>query len=406
MFCIMKAVTVFVEHRFCRTDQGVWGAIGGSKIWQRYLDVFDAVNVVARVRQDTSHPAGWERADGDRVTFLDIPYYIGPWQYLRKVSSVTAAVSKALELPNAVMLRVPSQLAAIAYPILVGSNRPYGIEVIADPNDVFRGGSRLRLSWMFRLKFVSQLKKQCKNAVVVSYVTEKVLQAAYPASPSAFVTHYSSVDLSNSLYAPRPRRFPVMPEMPTIFTAGSLESFVKGIDVLMNAAATCRRSGVDLRVLIAGEGRSRHLMEAGLGMLPREYIRFLGQLTRAEVLAQMEQADLFVLPSRSEGLPAAIIEAMAKGLPCISTHVGGIPELLPPDDLVPPGNGPALAGKILEVLRNPSRMESMSARNLAKAYEYHENNLSSRRLECYTTLRKKTQEAWVRGTIRRSSGGS
>ena len=63
----------------------------------------------------------------------------------------------------------------------------------------------------------------------------------------------------------------------------------------------------------------------------RDRVRFRGQLTTpVDVRAELDRADLFVLPSRQEGLPRAMIEAMARALPCIGSSVGGIPELLQP----------------------------------------------------------------------------
>ena len=78
-----------------------------------------------------------------------------------------------------------------------------------------------------------------------------------------------------------------------------------------------------------------------------------------------------------------MIEAMARGLPCLGSTVGGIPELLPEEDLVPPNDARALADKILDTVRHPARMESMSARNLQKAGEYREEVLAARRRSFY-----------------------
>jgi len=104
---------------------------------------------------------------------------------------------------------------------------------------------------------------------------------------------------------------------------------------------------------------------------------------------------LFVLPSRTEGLPRAMIEAMARGLPCVGSAVNGIPELLPVEDMVPPNDVPALAEKIREVLTNPERMAQMSARNLDKAREYADNVLYERRTAFYQHLKAET-EAWLK----------
>ncbi len=116
------------------------------------------------------------------------------------------------------------------------------------------------------------------------------------------------------------------------------------------------------------------------------------------VREEMDRADVFVMPSRQEGLPRATIEAMARALPCIGSTVGGIPELLATEDLVPPGDALALATKIREVVSDPERMARMSARNLAKAGEYRDEALRERRVAFYRHVRKMT-ERWIRGDI-------
>jgi glycosyltransferase involved in cell wall biosynthesis len=89
-----------------------------------------------------------------------------------------------------------------------------------------------------------------------------------------------------------------------------------------------------------------------------------------------------------------MIEAMARGLPCIGSSVGGIPELLPPEDMVPPADVPSLARKIREVLADPARMARMSARNLEKSRQYEEQTLHERRTVFYRYVRERT-EAWL-----------
>jgi glycosyltransferase involved in cell wall biosynthesis len=105
-------------------------------------------------------------------------------------------------------------------------------------------------------------------------------------------------------------------------------------------------------------------------------------------------ADLFVLPSRTEGLPRAMLEAMARALPCIGSTAGGIPELLPAEDMVPPGDALSLALKIRSVLTDPVRLMSMSSRNLEKAKGYHEGILRERRNAFYNSVLDVTRE-WL-----------
>ncbi|GAJ04944.1 unnamed protein product, partial [marine sediment metagenome] len=84
-----------------------------------------------------------------------------------------------------------------------------------------------------------------------------------------------------------------------------------------------------------------------------------------------------------EGLPRAMVEAMARGMPCIGSSVGGIPELLADEDIVPPADVKALADKMEEVLRDVSRLERMARRNLQTAQEYRRSELSKRWVEFY-----------------------
>ena len=177
---------------------------------------------------------------------------------------------------------------------------------------------------------------------------------------------------------------------------GSLEQMYKAPDVVIDAVGRCVESGLDTRLTILGDGRHRTELEArrdALGL--RDRVMFAGHLpSGAAVREQLDRADLFVLPSRTEGLPRAIIEAMARGLPCIGSTVGGIPELLPANDLVPPGDAAALATKIGEIARDPDRMARMSARNLERARDYRDDLMQERRVNFYRSLRQDT-EKWI-----------
>ena len=78
-------VVVTLEQRFdCTPDGFIWGpATFAYSFWQRYLEVFDEVLVVARVKAVKSPPENTRRASGDKVSFVQVPYYIGPGQFIR-----------------------------------------------------------------------------------------------------------------------------------------------------------------------------------------------------------------------------------------------------------------------------------------------------------------------------------
>jgi len=389
-------VVVTCETRFDQAPDGsTWtkGALHYS-FWQRYLEVFDHVCVVARTRPVQDIPPGALRADGPGISFVPVPYYVGPAQYLRQIREVRRTLRNAAGSHDAVILRAPSVLAYELAKVLRRRGQAYAVEVIGDPWDVFTPGAvRHPLRPLMRHLFARELRKLSARAEAAAYVTEEALQRRYPPAPGAYSTHYSSVRVSASAFASEARCARLVEGPIRIVTVGSLEQRYKGVDVLLESVALLCRDGLDLRLVVVGDGRYRGELEEQAAKLSlSERVVFTGRLPAGEaVQAELDRANLFVLASRTEGLPRAMIEAMARALPCIGTAVGGIPELLEPEDLVPPNNAVALAAKVREVVTNPERMAQMSARNLAKAAEYREDVLRERRLGFYRYVRRQVE---------------
>lgn len=394
----MKLV-VSLEQRFdILPDGSVWAnSIFSNAFFDRYRDVFEEIRVIARIRHVDKVPEDSIRADGDNVTFWPVPYYVGPWQYLRKAAQIRHSIKDAVESKDAIIMRVGSQIATLLVPTLRKMSHPYGLEVVGDPYDVFGPGViRHPLRPAFRQWFSYKLRSQCAHACAIAYVNRSKLQLRYPPQSKALSISYSSIELTDKAFIENPKKPRLHYPIFNLVFVGSLSQLYKGPDILLLALARVVECGFDVRASIIGDGRFRSVLErqkSELGLDGR--IKFLGQLSPGDpVREQLDQADLFVLPSKTEGLPQALIEAMARGLPCISTNVGGIPDLLPPTELVPSGDSELLARKICEVLRDPDRRQSMALRNLEKAREYHHDILRKRRISFYKYVKEYT-EKWI-----------
>ncbi len=397
-------VVVTLEHRFDQTPEGaVWTYTQFPYgFWTRYLEVFDQVRVVARIREVPAVSGEAKRADGANVAFAPVPYYLGPWQYLLRARQVTRAVRQAVQPEDAVIMRVGSRLGTCLAPLLYRTGHPYGVEVVGDPYDVFAPGAvRHPLRPFFRWWSPRQLRRQCAGACAAAYVSEHALQRRYPAAPHAFTTHYSSIELPGDAIVDGPRNGHVAKPI-SLVSVGTLAQLYKAPDVLIDAVALCVEQGLDLQAVWLGDGKHKaELEEYAAQRGVAEQVGFVGQVPAGEaVRARLDEADLFVLPSRQEGLPRAMVEAMARALPCIGSTVGGIPELLPAEDLVRAGDAKALAQKIKEVVTDPQRMARMSARNLAQAREYRDDVLRERRVAFYQYVQDRTAE-WLKERARR-----
>jgi glycosyltransferase involved in cell wall biosynthesis len=133
------------------------------------------------------------------------------------------------------------------------------------------------------------------------------------------------------------------------------------------------------------------LEKSGEDLGIRRHLVFHGQVPAgAQVRALLDESHVFVLPSRTEGLPRSMLEAMARGLPCIGTPVGGIGELISPECIVPVGSADSVA-KIVETLtKNFEFFRSESARNLQRSLEYRSEILMERRLQFYDSVQSST----------------
>lgn len=386
---------ITTEYHFRRGRDGVIRANGtrGYAFWERYLDVFGSVVVVARVSDQEG--ATDVAVEGRGVSIAALPGYTGPRQYLERLWTLRRTIRRRQLAGSAVILR-SGTISSLVWGELRSISHPYGIEVVGDPYDVFAPGvvkhpMRPALRWWFS----RQLRRQSAGACAAAYVTESALQRRYPTR--AWSVSISDVNLKEEAFVEKARSRRSERSAVTLVYVGSLAQLYKGPDILIDAVARSVARGLELRLILVGDGKYRQVLEAGTATLGLEgRVRFLGELPAGDpVREQLDEADIFVLPSRTEGLPRAMIEAMARGLPCIGSTVGGIPELLPPEDMVPPGDIAALAAKIREIATNPDRMARMSARSLAKAKEYREEVLRERRVAFYRYVRAKTEE-WLR----------
>ncbi len=145
---------------------------------------------------------------------------------------------------------------------------------------------------------------------------------------------------------------------PVITTVANIRQ-VKGIDVLIRAAASVCRACPSARFVVVGEAHYDSYLEelkalaASLGV--ENQVRFMG--SRKDVFSILKSSDIFCLPSRTEGMSNALIEAMASRLPCVATDVGGNGELITNGKtgfLVPNEDAEAMASALIKLIDNSS----------------------------------------------------
>jgi glycosyltransferase involved in cell wall biosynthesis len=373
---------IVTEHRFRRTPDGrVWSStFGDAAYWLSQAHPFRDVTVVGRVKEEPCARPEWARADSATVAVAALPSYLGPTAFVRAMPALWWRLFRQAKGHNGMVLTsCPSILGTIMGVLLKAQGRRCLVTVICDPKTLYcRGAVRHVLRWFFGVIFLLLSKWQVRNAAIVRYVTAGHLQRQVPPNRGQSVYAISDAVLAPEVFAPAPRRHPGAGKPLLLISVGALDQVYKGHNDLLEALTLCDRQGVRLQMEVFGEGK--HLPElqslaAKLGLSNR--VRFRGGLSRPQLLRELSgRGDVFVLPSKTEGLPRALLEAMAKGMPCLGTRVGGIPELLPDEALFNPGDPVSLGQKLLLSSRDPEWLNNLAAKCLARAHSYARDGLA------------------------------
>jgi glycosyltransferase involved in cell wall biosynthesis len=164
----------------------------------------------------------------------------------------------------------------------------------------------------------------------------------------------------------------------------------KGHNELIKALSIVRNNGVNAKITFVGEDYNNgiaKLLDLASFYGIRDHVTFTGFVSRDKLRQILIESDIAVLPTKVEGLPRVIIEAMALGLPCITTPVSGNPELIDTEFLVNYSDVECIARKIEELLKNKQLYEYESNVNYERSKEYTADILNARRTKFYNELK-------------------
>lgn len=378
---------VILDGLFTRTDnRASSNHLGYDHFAKRYLSVFDNVTIVSRIGERVDQSAKY--IDGPNVDVLELPDIRSMLPFLFYIPKL---IWTLFQLPRnaSYILRIPGFITTIASAVLFLRRIPFSVEVVADPADALDAKSfKHPLQPVLKSFQTHATRLQCHFACATAYVTKYALQRRYPPHPGKPTFNYTSLNLHDDMFNRARNINEFNLSQPVIANVAMMQKTIKAQDVLLEAFKKVRDSGVDARLVLIGDGDHKVYFEdmaTDLGI--EKFVRFTGLLPKGEKLfSELDNADLFVLPSRQEGLPRAMIEAMARGLPCISSNVGGADELLNSKYLVEVNNAEMLADRIIHLLNNPAALENQSQINREKAEEFKYSNVQPIREKFYKSV--------------------
>jgi hypothetical protein len=376
-------VYVALDNRFLLYDDVLYDTYTQDlDFWSDYLEVFDEVVIIGRAKEVNELPDEAHRASGQHVDFVTLPYWEGIVGWMRNRHSVRQELQQIAKDVNKAILRVPGMVGTYLGDALREESTPYAVEVTQDVNGTYPKLGPLET--IVELYLSRLLGRTVSSASAASYVTKSILQERYPARNAQIESYYSSIRLQKDQIRDEPRSWNTIPESVRIAHVGSMFDGRKGQDVLIETLKELQHRNMSTTVCFVGGGPMLEDFKQKAktaGVMDR--CDFTGNVERERVFQVLDQSDLFVFPSKSEGLPRVLIEAMARGLPVLSSPAGGIPEILPPDALIP-RKPKSIADQIEDLLDSPETLEKHSQRNLQRSREFEANLLRSRRINFYT----------------------
>ncbi len=195
------------------------------------------------------------------------------------------------------------------------------------------------------------------------------------------------VDLSR--FAPRPASPGSRPDQPHLIVTRNLES-IYDIGTALRALAIVRNTLPGAHMTVAGSGPERdNLAELARALGLAANVTFTGRLDNDRIAELYQRADLFLNPSLVDNMPISILEALASGVPVVSTNVGGIPFVVDHQKtalLVPPREPAAMARAVLDLLDDPAKAARLSSAGRESVQQYAWQNVRGRWFEVYSGL--------------------
>jgi Glycosyl transferases group 1 len=353
----METLAIFTEQR-CWT--GPEGFVHGRKELGAVAALSEILGCTVVARMTEAEEGGSPVLPAQGAGML-VPWPRDAFGIMTLIRTMTLVWS-AIGRHKAVAVYCPGVLSTMAGLMAIVRRRRLVVVAVGNPEEALSAEMMPGVAGsLARRVITTSMKCICRHADVTRYVTMHIQNSFPPGHQTAV---FGITDVGNLTFGDRRTR---PSGTLNLLTVASLDQPYKGVAELIDAVNQVRAHGHDVKLTVAGTGRLLDALEAYATESLGESSRFLGHVTGPSLQQLYAASDLFVLASWTEGLPRALVEAMAAGLPCVATAVGGVPELLEPHRLVAARNTHALVGGLDTMLNNPAGWATSSEFNIAAA---------------------------------------
>lgn len=229
-----------------------------------------------------------------------------------------------------------------------------------------------------------------RNSDYVIYVTEKYLQEKYPTKGKCIgISDAALPEVDDKILADRLNNIDSKESYRSlkILTIGAVDVRYKAQDDVLKAIAILNDDGFDVEYTLVGGGSRTYLEGVAEKLnIDKSILHFTGIVPHDEIISIIDSNDIYIQPSRTEGLPRSVVEAMSRGLPVVCSDVGGMPELVEKDSLFKKGDYRELADCIKQICLSKEIHMEMSHRNFNRAKLFQRSILDESRENFLKTI--------------------
>ncbi len=352
-----------------------------ANYWNRYLKHFNELYVIGRKKHiSDENKDGFNKFEGERLFFIEVPDIHDVNNYLKNNNVFKGMAQKIINDVDVIISRIPGTYSSKIIKYAKKKNKPYLVEMVGCPwdslwNHSFKG--KLVAPFMMQ-----STKKILLEAPYVIYVTNHFLQKRYPTSGKH--TNCSNVTLpktDNEVLSKRIENIKNGTNTELIIgTTAAVDVRYKGQQYVIEALGKLKEQDItNYKYQLVGGGDISYLVSIAEKNNVRDQVEFLREKSHEKVFEWLDTIDIYVQPSRQEGLPRALIEAMSRAVPAFGAKTAGIPELLESEFIF--SNTRKNIDEICEILKSFDKdtMLKQARRNYRESKKYDKEVLEERR---------------------------
>lgn len=230
---------------------------------------------------------------------------------------------------------------------------------------------------------MSMIKEMVGNASFVHYVDQYLLER-YPTRGRYLICPSAKIDIDHSVIEKRVKKINNQKEIITIGLIGYTHNKIKGIDTAIKAL---QQLGNQYKLQVVGRGDHLWLTNLAKSLNVEHRVEFLGVLpSRDDVFKWLDNIDIYIQPSLTEGMPRATVEAMSRGCPVVSSNAGGLKSIIDERYRVKEGDFSELANKIRILNQEQTLLIEEANKNFEMAKNFDSVLLDKKRNKFYDTI--------------------